>query len=276
LADYALHGEAAAATRLLAVFGPGPVPAAEALEIHATTVHHALYSALRQRVPTVEALVGEAFLRELTREFARHHPPRQPQLARWGEALPAFIAGHSGCRALPYLADAAAFDLALDEVALTEAGRWGEAQSLVEGLALQVLDSLRVFSSRFAVDQLRDAVLAAQGGDDMALQAISLVPGAHHYALWCAADAQVHCRPVSAGLGAFLAALLAATEDANATATNDTDAIHDVSDDIAVESALQAALAATGTVEAEASALFTALLQELAALGGVRLRQGKA
>ena len=276
LADYALHGEAAAATRLLAVFGPGPVPANEALEIHATTVHHALYSALRQRVPTVEALVGEAFLRELSREFARHHPPRQPQLALWGEALPAFIAGHAGCRALPYLADAAAFDLALDEVALTEAGRWGEAQSLVEGLALQVLDSLRVFSSRFAVDQLRDAVLAAQGGDDTALQAVSLLPGAHLYALWCAADAQVHCRPVSAGLGAFLAALLAATENANATAANDTDAIHDVPDDIAVESALQAALAATGTVEAEASALFTALLQELAALGGVRLRQGKA
>ncbi len=276
LADYALHGEAAAATRLLTVFGPGPVPADEALEIHATTVHHALYSALRQRVPTVEALVGEAFLRELSREFARHHPPRQPQLALWGEALPAFIAGHAGCRALPYLADAAAFDLALDEVALTEAGRWGEAQSLVEGLALQVLDSLRVFSSRFAVDQLRDAVLAAQGGDDTALQAISLLPGAHLYALWCAADAQVHCRPVSAGLGAFLAALLAATEDANATAANNTDAIYDVPDDIAVESALQAALAATGTVEAEASALFTALLQELTALGGVRLRQGKA
>ena len=268
LADYALHGEAAAATRLLAVFGPGPVPAAEALEIHATTVHHALYSALRQRVPTVEALVGEAFLRELTREFARRHPPRQPQLARWGEALPAFVAGHAGCRALPYLADAVAFDLALDALALTDAGRWGEAQSLVEGLALQVLDSLRVFSSSFAVDQLRDAVLAAQGGDDTALQAVSLVPGAHHYVLWCAADAQVHCRAISAGLAAFLGTLLAATE-----ASHTTEATEDVT---ALEAALQAALAATDTAETEASTLFTGLLQELAALGGVRLLQGKA
>lgn len=266
LADYALHGRAAAATRLLAVFGPGPVPADEALEIHATTVHHALYSAIRQRVPTVEALVGEDFLRELTREFARHHPPRQPQLALWGKALPPFIAGHAGCRALPYLADAAAFDLALDEVALTEAGRWGATQSLVEGLALQVLDSLRVVASRFAVDQLRDAVLAAQGGDDTALQAVSLVPGAHHYVLWCAADAQVHCRAISAGLAAFLGTLLAATE-----ASHTTEATDDVT---ALEAALQAALAATDTLEAEAPELFTGLVQELAGLGGIRLLPG--
>jgi hypothetical protein len=166
------------------------------------------------------------------------------------------------------LADAAAFDLALDAVALTEAGRWGEAQSLVEGLALQVLDSLRVFSSSFAVDQLRDAVLAAQGGDDTALQAVSLVPGAHHYVLWCAADAQVHCRAISAGLAAFLGTLLAATE-----ASHTTEATEDVT---ALEAALQAALAATDTAETEASTLFTGLLQELAALGGVRLLQGKA
>lgn len=277
LADYALHGEAAAATRLLAVFGPGPVPAAEALEIHATTVHHALYSALRQRVPTVEALVGEAFLRELTREFARCHPPRQPQLALWGEALPAFIAGHAGCRALPYLVDTAAFDLALDEVALTEAGRWGEAQSLVEGLALQVLDSLRVFSSRFAVDQLRDAVLAAQGGDDTALQAVSLLPGAHLYALWCAADAQVHCRAISAGLAAFLGTLLPATPAGNSIGPNDhTNPINGPTNEAtALESALQAALSSTGTLETEAAALFTGLVQELAGLGGVRLLPGE-
>lgn len=283
LAGHALHGDAAATARLRPALVAGPVPVDEALEIHASTVHHALYSALRQRIPTVEALVGEAFLRELTRAFARQHPPRHPQLALWGLALPEFIAGHAGCQDLPYLADAAAFDLALDEVALVEPGRWGERQPLVEGLALQTLDSLRVFSSTFAVDQLRDAVVAAQGGDDAALPAVSLAPGTNHYALWCAADAHVHCRAVSSGLAAFLAEWLAATKvrkdtgapnETSLTAAAETDA--DAHADIAVESALQAALAATDTAETEASTLFTGLLQELAALGGVRLRQGKA
>jgi hypothetical protein len=279
LAGHALHGDAVATARLRPALAAGPVPIDDALEIHASTVHHALFSALRQRVPTVEALVGENFLRELTREFSRQHPPRHPQLALWGLALPEFIAGHAGCQGLPYLADAAAFDLALDEVALVDAGRWGECQALVEGLALQTLDGLRVFSSTFAVDQLRDAVLAAQGGDEAALQAVSLAPGAHHYALWCAADAHVHCRVVSSGLAAFLAEWLAASKEPKDTgATNKTSRTADAETeaDISVESALHAALAATGTAETEASTLFTGLVQELAALGGVRLLQSQA
>jgi len=278
LADYALHGKAAAATRLLAVFGHGPVPADEALEIHATTVHHALYSALRQRVPTVEALVGEDFLRELTRAFARHHPPRQPQLALWGTAFPAFVAVQASCVQLPYLAAVAAFDLALDEVALAQAGNWLEPLPLVAGLTLQWLDSLRIFSTPYATDQLRDAVAAARDGDEAALSAVSLAPAGYHYALWCAADTQVHCRTVSVGLAAFLENLLAtfpavslpATKDGSDTRTTN---VADRAN--AVESALRAALAASGTHETEAGVLFTNLLQELAKLGAVRLLQGQ-
>ena len=263
LAAQALHGDTVAAARLRPAMAAGPVPVDEALEIHAATVHHALYSALRQRVPTVEALVGEDFLRGLTRDFARQHPPRQPQLALWGAEFPAFIARHLDCAALPYLAAVAAFDLALDEVALAQAGNWLEPQPLVPGLTLQRLDSLRMFATTHATDQLRDAVSAARGGDEGALSGVSLEPGAYHYALWCAADAQVHCRAVSAGLGAFLAALLAeADTKADAGTKND---------DTSTEAALQAALEATGASEAEAGVLFTNLLQELAGLGGARL-----
>jgi len=236
----------------------GPVPVDEALEIHASTVHHALYSALRQRVPTVEALVGEDFLRGLARDFARQHPPRQPQLALWGAEFPAFVAKHAGCAVLPYLAAVAAFDLALDEVALAQAGHWLEPQPLVPGLTLQRLDSLRVFATTYATDQLRDAVAAARDGDEAALSGVSLTPGTYHYALWCAADAQVHCRAVSVGLGVLLATLL-------------TKADVGMNDETSTEAALQAALDATATDEAEAGVLFTNLLQELASLGGVRL-----
>ncbi len=282
LAAHALHGDAAAAARLRPTLAAGPVPAEEALEIHASTVHHALYSALRQRVPTVEALVGEDFLRELVRDFARQHPPHQPQLARWGKQLPVFVATHAGCAMLPYLAAVAAFDLALDEVALAPPGQWLRPQPLVAGLTIQRLHSLRVLATTYATDRLRDAVAAARDGDESALSGVSLEPGAYHYALWCAADAQVHCRAVSAGLAAFLAKLLgevAANADADAYADAHADASAEAhangkgsaDGEAAVEAALQAALDATGTDEAEAGALFTNLLQELASLGGARL-----
>ena len=278
LAAHALHGDAAAAARLRPALAAGPVPVNEALEIHASTVHHALYSALRQRVPTVEALVAEDFLRDLVRDFARQHPPRQPQLARWGSGLPLFVATHAGCAALPYLGAVAAFDLALDEVALAPPGQWLPPQPLVAGLTLQRLDSLRVLATTYATDQLRDAVAAARDGDETALSGVSLEPGVYHYALWCAADAQVHCRAVSAGLAAFLTELLgeaAAKADADAHADASAEAQADdkgsVDGEAAVEAALQAALDATSTDEAEAGALFTNLLQELASLGGARL-----
>lgn len=268
LAAHALHGDAAAAGRLRPALAAGPVPAEEALEIHASTVHHALYSALRQRVPTVEALVGEDFLRGLARDFARHHPPRLSQLALWGTEFPVFVATHAGCAGLPYLAAAAAFDLALDEVALAPPGLWLEPQPLVAGLTIQRLHSLRVLATAYATDRLRDAVAAARDGDESALSGVSLTPGAYHYALWCAADAQVQCRPVSAGLAAFLGALLG---EAGADATVGVAADGNTHGEGAVEAALQAALDATGTDEAEAGALFTNLLQELAGLTAVRL-----
>lgn len=257
LADYALHGSAAAATRLFPALGSGPVDIREALDIHAATVHHALFSALRQRLPTVEGLVGEAFLRDLTREFARLHPPRQPRLAVWGTEFPAFVAGHERCATLPWLAAVAAFDLALDEVALAMAGRWLAPQVLTTGLSLQHVDSLRVVTVSHAADQLRDAVAAARDGDESLLSAVSLAPGRHHYAMWCGGDAQVHCRKLDPGSAAFLSVLLAAADAAAGESV--------------VEAALQAALEATGTAAADAGALFTGLLQELATLGAVRL-----
>ena len=265
-----LHGDPAAAARLQSALVAGPVPAAEALEIHARTVHHALYSALRQRVPTVEALVGEDFMRELTRAFARQDPPRQPQLALWGDEFPAFIVGHAGCQSLPNLADVAAFDLALDEVALARAGCWLEPWQLTENLRLQCLDSLRIFAANYPVDLLRDAVAEAKEGDATALESFRWVTGDHHYALWCAADSQVHCRAVSAGLAAFMVALLA-NYAAAASGQREEDGGLESNEEVVVENALQSALAATGTADEGAATLFTQVLQELAGMGGASL-----
>lgn len=270
LALYSLQGDAAAAARLQSALVAGPVPAAEALEIHARTVHHALYSALRQRVPTVEALVGEDFMRELARAFARSYPPRQPQLALWGAEFPAFVADDAGCQALPYLADVAAFDLALDEVALARAGCWLEPWQLTENLRLQCLDSLRIFAASYPVDLLRDAVAEAKEGDATALENFRWVTGEHHYALWCAADSQVHCRAASAGLAAFMAALLD-NRVAAASGQREEDDGLESKEALVVENALQSALAATGTANDGAATLFTQVLQELAGMGGARL-----
>ena len=59
-------------------------------------------------------LVGAEFFRGLARAFIGRSLPTQPVLAEYGAGFPAFIAGHDAARDLPYLADVARLDWALN------------------------------------------------------------------------------------------------------------------------------------------------------------------
>lgn len=246
----ALQGDGPARERLLAQLENGPLPLLEVLELHAVTVHHALHAALAQRVPTLVALVGAESFRGMARVFAQQHPPSEPQLAQWGAALPAFIAAYPDYARLAYLPEVAAFDLALDAVAMAVPGRWSSPVTLTGELQLQWTDSLQCLQAQYPVDLLREAVSAEHAGDDGALARVELLVAPRDYALWCSIDATVQCQPVSAVAAAFLTGLMASAE---------------------VEQALAAALAAAapGEMPAAAPAVFANLLRELQTLRAV-------
>jgi hypothetical protein len=90
------------------------LPAAQRLRIHRHHVLESLGSALAATFPTVEAVVGAAFFRGLARAFIGRSLPSQPVLAEYGAGFPAFVAGHDAARDLPYLADVARLDWALN------------------------------------------------------------------------------------------------------------------------------------------------------------------
>jgi len=207
LSAFALHGAADAAARLLPHLKHSPVPAEAALAVHAACVHAALRSALAQRVPTVVALVGEDFFTTLSEVYARAHPPTAPQLSVWGEGLPVFIAAMPACAAYPWLADMAAFDLALDRVAWANPEDSGPALPLTPDVALVAAPGLAVLRCRYAVDRLRDAVAEATSGNEGALSAELLEAALHSYVFWCAADATVRCREISEPLAEVLETL---------------------------------------------------------------------
>ncbi len=207
LSEFALHGTADAAARLLPHLKNSPVPVEAALAVHAACVHSALRSALAQRVPTVVALVGEGFFNTLAESYARANPPAAPQLSGWGEGLPAFIAAMPACAAYPWLGDMAAFDLALDRVAWVNPEATGPAVQLTPELALVASPGLAVLRCRHAVDRLRDAVAEATSGNEAALSAELLEAAPRCYVLWCAADAAVRCREISESLAEVLETL---------------------------------------------------------------------
>jgi hypothetical protein len=90
------------------------LPAAHRLRIHRHHILDSLAAALAATFPTVQAVVGAEFFRGLVRAFIGRSLPTQPVLAEYGAGFPAFIAGHDAARDLPYLADVARLDWALN------------------------------------------------------------------------------------------------------------------------------------------------------------------
>ena len=90
------------------------IAAAARLRVHRHHVGQSLAAALAATFPTVQAIVGEAFFRTLAEGYVLRELPRQPVLAEYGAGLPAFISGYGPAAALPYLADMAKLDWALN------------------------------------------------------------------------------------------------------------------------------------------------------------------
>ena len=109
-----LAAEVLAAEVLAAEVLGDAIPAAARLRVYRHHVFESLGSALAATFPTVQALVGADFFRGLARAFVGQSPPDQPVLAEYGAGFPAFIAGHDAARDLPYLADVARLDWALN------------------------------------------------------------------------------------------------------------------------------------------------------------------
>jgi len=84
------------------------------LRIYRHHVRHSLTTALAATFPTVQALVGEAFFAGMVRGFIEANMPEQPVLSEYGAGLADFIADFEPARGLPYLADMARLDWAMN------------------------------------------------------------------------------------------------------------------------------------------------------------------
>ena len=123
------------------------------LAVYRNTVAKGCAEAIRAQFPTVETVVGEAWLRDAAGRFARDHPPEVPDLSAYGAAFPDWLGAFPPAADMPWLADLARIDRARTE-------------------------------ALFAADAapLDPQALAALGADDYARQALLLHPAAR--VLW--------------------------------------------------------------------------------------------
>jgi len=117
------------------------------LEVHRRHYRSSLTTALREKFPACEWLVGTALLTEAARAFVRDHPPARPCIAEYGADFPQYLGGFSA-PALPYL------------------GSFGELEWAVGRVSIEVNQSALAWAAltKRSAEHLFDATLTLQSG----------------------------------------------------------------------------------------------------------------
>lgn len=90
-------------------------PAGNRFDVYRNNVVMGLKEALAARFPVLQKVLGPGNFSQLAGVFLRAHPPSDPRVQVYGEALPSFLEGFAPLAHLPYLADIARLEIALTE-----------------------------------------------------------------------------------------------------------------------------------------------------------------
>ena len=189
--------------------GDGLQPEAR-LRVYRNHVVISLREALRATFPVVCRLVGEDFFAGLTRAFIAAHPPQSPCLFEYGAALGDFIAGFAPASSLPYLADVARLEWAMNAAYHARIEPPIDAALLAsvdpDALARSTLllqPSLHLVTSSYPVDAIWRANQADRDG-----AGVDLAAGGCRLLVWRRGDDAVF-QTLDAAAATFIGAALA-------------------------------------------------------------------
>lgn len=143
-----------------AIQGDGLDPAAR-LGIYRHHAFATLGDALQSTFPVVCRLVDKRFFAYAAHEYLREHPPHSRCLVEYGADFADFLAGFKPCKDLPYLADVARFEWALNIAATVREATPLEGKTLATipageaaYVALRLQPSLTYFASPWPIDAI--------------------------------------------------------------------------------------------------------------------------
>lgn len=189
------------------------------LAIYRNTVLSGLCDALRLSYPVTERLVGTEFFDQTVLAFTRKAPPGEPVLARYGADFPEFLQSLTSLAGLPYLADVARLEWAVDQAGYSSAAhRQPGCQFTLateSGSATVTLaGSLRLLKSATAIHAIWKSV---RSRDDDALAGLDWTDGPQWLAIH-RTDDDVAVTPLTLPAWNLCAALLAGEGIESATA----------------------------------------------------------
>jgi hypothetical protein len=148
------------ATLVGAIRGDGLHPAAR-LRIHRNHAFATLGAVLEGTFPVVCRLVDKRFFAYATHEYLREHPPHSRCLVEYGADFADFIEGFEPCKDLPYLAEVARFEWALNAAATVREASPLNIEALaavpperVSLLKISLQPSVSYFASEWPIDAI--------------------------------------------------------------------------------------------------------------------------
>jgi hypothetical protein len=186
------------------LFAHGAVALDDGLDIYRGNILSAATNALRLTFPTVDRIVGEAFFSQLCAKRLALDPPQSANLADYCDHFPTFLHAVEHLHALPYLVDAARFDLELARVANADRHRRSARIALDAETVLVIDATLSTLCLDYPADEIREAIER----DENALARIDMTRRTRWRAIW-RSEYGVQLRPLSTAAGLFLRASLA-------------------------------------------------------------------
>lgn len=101
--------------KLASIFIEDEISLFKRLNIYRFHIIHSLTDVLAMTFPLVRKLTGEDFLRNLCKDYVISNPPKEACLEWYGRELGDFIETYEPAKSLPYLADSARLDWAMNE-----------------------------------------------------------------------------------------------------------------------------------------------------------------
>ena len=163
-AAFAAHILGTERADLVAAIAGDTIPPVARLGVYRHHLFDSLGTALAATFPTVQALVGADYFRKVARAFIGQSLPAQPVLAEYGAGFSAFIAGDEAARDLPYLADVARLDWALNLAFQTRHGERLNSAHLsifpaerLPSMSIALADGAVLISSGYPLDGIWEA-----------------------------------------------------------------------------------------------------------------------
>lgn len=161
------------------LFASGPVEICQALGVHRSTIATGFIRALATGYPTVEALVGTEFFERMALDYHQVCPSADATLSDYRKCFPCFLAAMEHVHGLPYLADVARLDRAVDRCQHADNNR--ERFLIDPAISLDLPKSLALLPLTFPAADIRAAIV---DNDHRALETLDAVRRPRAAAIW--------------------------------------------------------------------------------------------